>query len=98
MASPKDRANDPARKPSQPLNFVRGGAVCNPQEKGGHVMKGSGQPAVCMPTAGGDPRPRYRQAGKAVTPPSRHSVHFLQHRKGGEAAPGGPGRTQWGRK
>lgn len=80
--NPPDRGDSPNRKP-QPLNFVRGGGVCDPGEKGAHIMKGSGQPAVCMPTAGPDPRPRYRQAGK-VGGPSRHSTHFLQHRKGGK--------------
>ena len=64
--------------------MVRGGAVCDPGQKGGHILKGTGQPAVCMPTAGPDQRPRYRQAGKPTAPPSRHSVHFLQHRKGGK--------------
>jgi hypothetical protein len=78
---PRDRAKDKNR---QPLNVVRGGAVCDPGEKGGHVMKGSYHAAVCMPTLGTDPRPRYREAGRPVTPPSRHSLHFLQHRKGGK--------------
>lgn len=78
--NPPDRGDDPKR---QPLNMVRGGTVCNPQEKGANILKGSMQPAVCMPTAGADTRPRYRQAGKASAP-SRHSQHFLQHRKGGK--------------
>ena len=77
---PPDRANDPNRQPSMPLNVVRGGAVCDPGQKGGHVMKGSMHAAVCLPTAGPDPRPRYREAGKHVTARSRHSVHFLEHR------------------
>lgn len=81
--SPPDRGNDPKRKPTQPLNVVRGGGICQSGEKGAHIMKGSNAPAVCMPTPGLDPRPRWRQAGKPVTPPSRHSQHFLQHRKGG---------------
>ena len=81
-SSPPDRGNDPKRKP-QPLNFVRGGGICNPGEKGGHVMKGSGQAAVCMPTPGADPRPRWRQAGK-IGGTSRHSTHAMQHRKGGK--------------
>jgi len=63
-----------------PLNVVRGGAVCDPAQKGGHVMKGSMHAAVCLPTAGPDPRPRYREAGKHVTQHSRHSTHFLEHR------------------
>jgi hypothetical protein len=81
---PPDRGNDEKRRPAQPLNVVRGGAVCDPGQKGGHVMKGSMAPAVCMPTVGTDTRPRYRQAGEPVTPPSRHSVHWAQHRKGGK--------------
>jgi hypothetical protein len=84
MANPPDRANDPKRK-VQPLNFVRGGAVCQSGQKGGHLLRGTNQAAVCMPTIGMDTRSRWRAAGKAVTPPSRHSLHFLQHRKG----PGG---------
>jgi len=67
-----------------PLNFVRGGAVCDPSEKGGHIMRGSEQAAVCLPTPGPDPRPRYRQAGKVSTPHSRHGTHYLQHRQTGE--------------
>ena len=89
---PPDRGNHPARQVGRnsvdpanpPLKMVRGGAVCNPNDQGGHLIKGSGSAAVCMPTMSQDPRPRYREAGKPVTPPSRHSVHFLQHRKGGE--------------
>ena len=79
---PPDRGKDKSRQPAMPLNVVRGGAVCDPNQKGGHIMKGSMNAAVCMPTAGPDPRPRYREAGKPVTPPSRHSVHWAQHRKG----------------
>jgi hypothetical protein len=79
---PPDRGKAKGRQ-VQALNMVRGGAVCDPKEKGGHILKGSGQPAVCMPTASLDPRPRYRQAGKAGEV-SRHSQHFLQHRKGGK--------------
>jgi len=71
------------KEESQPLNLVRGGGVCDPGEKGAHILKGSMHPAVCMPTAGPDPRPRYREAGK-IGGPSRHSQHFLQHRKGGK--------------
>ena len=89
---PPDRANAPARQVgpnfvnpnNMPLKQVRGGSVCDSNDPGGHLIKGSGHAAVCMPTMSQDPRPRYREAGKPVTPPSRHSVHFLQHRKGGE--------------
>jgi len=81
---PPDRGKDPKRQ-AQPLNIVRGGAVCDPGQKGGHILKGSGQPAVCMPTVGTDTRSRYREAGKGVTPPSRHSVQWAQHRKGGKS-------------
>jgi hypothetical protein len=81
---PPDRGKDPKRQP-QPLNFVRGGSVCSQGEKGGHVVKGTQQAAVCMPTVGSDTRSRWRVAGKAITPPSRHSVSWAQHRKG----PGG---------
>jgi hypothetical protein len=63
--------------------MVRGGGICNPQEKGAHLMKGSGQAAMCMPTPGPDPRPRWRQAGK-IGGRSRHSTHALQHRQGGK--------------
>jgi hypothetical protein len=78
---PPDRGKDPKRRP-QPLNLVRGGGICDPGEKAGHVMKGSYKPAVCMPTAGSDPRPRWRQAGK-MGQKSRHTLHHTQHRKGG---------------
>jgi hypothetical protein len=85
---PPDRGGHPGRQVGrdapQPLSVVRGGAICEPNERGGHVMKGSMHAAVCMPTVGADPRPRYREAGKAVTPHSRHSTHALQHRKGGK--------------
>lgn len=82
-SSPRDRGKDDSRRPVQPLNLVRGGGICDPGEKGGHIMKGSMKPAVCMPNVGTDTRPRWKQAGKPVSPPSRHTVHFLQHRKGG---------------
>ena len=78
--SPPDRGKDAKRQPLQP---VRGGGICDPGEKGAHVMKGSYHAAVCMPTVGPDPRPRYREAGKPGGP-SRHSLHSLQHRKGGK--------------
>src|SRR5215467_1328119 len=80
---PPDRGKDPKRQ-AQPLNIVRGGAVCDPGQKGGHILKGSGQPAVCMPTGGTHPRPSDHEAGKGVTPPSRHRVHSAKHRKGGK--------------
>lgn len=82
-SNPPDRAKDPRRQPSHdapmPLNMVRGGSVCDPQQKGGHLMKGSGQAAICMATPGPDQRPRWRQAGK-IGGKSRHSVQFKQHR------------------
>jgi hypothetical protein len=93
MNPPPDRANHPGRQVgppmwnvaagSMPLNVVRGGAVCDPKEKGGHIVRGSMHAAVCMPTPGGDPRPRYREAGK-IGGKARHSVHYLQHRAPGE--------------
>ena len=67
-----------------PLQAVRGGAICQQGDPQAHVMKGSLKPAACMPTISLDPRPRWREAGHPVTPPSRHSIHFLQHRKGGQ--------------
>jgi len=76
--TPPDRANDPKRK-VQPLNMVRGGSICDPKEKGAHLVKGSGQAAMCMPTPGADQRPRWRQAGK-IGRPSRHSTQATQHR------------------
>lgn len=67
-----------------PLNFVRGGGLCDPKEKGGHIIRGSLMPAVCLPTPGPDPRARYRQAGVSRTPRARHSTAYLQKRKPGE--------------
>jgi hypothetical protein len=83
MSGTPDRGGDPKRQAAMPLNIVRGGGVCDPKEKGGHILRGSNQPAVCMPTPGPDPRPRYRQAGK-IGGKARHSTHYLQHRKSGE--------------
>ena len=77
---PPDRGNDPRRKAPQPLNMVRGGTVCSPGEKGGHIVKGSMKPGVCMPTVGSDPRPRWRAAGEPMGKPSRHSVAWATHR------------------
>lgn len=45
------------------IKYVRGGAICDPDEKGARLIRGSGQPAVCRTTPGKDPRPRYRVAG-----------------------------------
>lgn len=82
--NPPDRGPDPRRQPS-PLNFVRGGSICQPGEKGGHLVRGSMAPAVCMPTVGADTRPRWKTAGMiGAHRPSRHSVHYLQHRASGE--------------
>lgn len=89
---PPDRAKHPARQVGSnfvnpndmPLKQVRGGSVCDPDQHGGHIMKGSLNAAVCMPTLGKDPRPRYREAGQPVTPPSRHSTQWAQHRVGGK--------------
>lgn len=53
----KDKKDEPA------LKYVRGGAICDPDEKGARLIRGSGNPAVCRPTPGKDPRPRYRAAG-----------------------------------
>ena len=75
---PPDRGEDSKRQ-VQPLNMVRGGGICNAEEKGGHLIKGSGQAAICMPTPGLDSRPRWRQAGK-IGKPSRHSQFSKQHR------------------
>ena len=69
---------------AMPLNFVRGGGLCDPGEKGGHIIRGSLHPAVCTPTPGPDPRSRYRQAGLYRTPKARHSTAYLQKRKPGE--------------
>jgi hypothetical protein len=87
--TPPDRAKHPGRAGTRdaheshdapmPLNMVRGGSVCDPDQKGGHLMKGSGQAAICMPTPGVDQRPRWRQAGK-IGGKSRHSQQFKQHR------------------
>jgi hypothetical protein len=82
MPPPPDRGKEPKRQ-VQPLNFVRGGSVCTSGGTGGHLVKGSNKAAVCMPTVGSDTRSRWREAGRPVTPPSRHSLHFLQHRQGG---------------
>jgi hypothetical protein len=46
------------------IKYVRGGAICDPKDKGSKLIRGSGTPAVCRTTAGKDPRPRYRAAGK----------------------------------
>lgn len=89
---PPDRGKAPARQVGRntvdpnnmPLKNVRGGSVCDPGDRGGHLIKGSMSAAVCMPTMGKDPRPRYREAGQPVTPPSRHSTQWAQHRKGGK--------------
>lgn len=45
------------------LKYVRGGAICDPKDKSAKLIRGSGKPAVCRPTAGADPRPRFRAAG-----------------------------------
>jgi hypothetical protein len=82
-----DRAHHPNRRPPakeevQALNIVRGGTVCVPGEKGAHVLQGSMGPAVCIPSAGFDPRPRWRDAGAIgrVHEHARHSTSFFQHR------------------
>ena len=66
-----------------PLNMVRGGTVCQPGEKGAHLIKGSGKAAICMSNPGFDERPRWGAAGE-TRGKSRHGTHFLQHRQGGQ--------------
>jgi len=78
---PPDRGGDSKRQ-VQPLNFVRGGAVCQAGEKGGHLLKGTNAPAVCMPTVGSDTRARWRAAGRVNPIKARHSIQYLQHRQG----------------
>lgn len=87
--TPPDRAKDPKRQvgpgmgdPQFALKQVRGGSVCNKDDPGGHLLQGSGQAAVCMPTVSlNDPRPRWGQAGKIGNHrPSRHSLSYKQHR------------------
>lgn len=57
-------------KPSPPeekegIKQVRGGSICSPSDKAAHLIKGTMQPAICRTTPGGDPRPRWRVAGKS---------------------------------
>ena len=73
-----DRGGDKSR---QPLNVVRGGSVCQPGGPGGHVLRGTMSPAVCMPTVGADTRPRWRDvANLNAHRVSRHSTAWAQHR------------------
>ena len=75
-----DRGADKNRQ-SQPLNVVRGGAVCSAGGEGAHVLQGSYTPAVCVPTVGKDTRSRWRDPNHLnVHHVSRHSTHAQQHR------------------
>jgi hypothetical protein len=62
MAAKKSKSKD--KDSNNGLNYVRGGSICDASSKEGHLIRGSGQPAVCRKTAGPDPRPRWRVAGK----------------------------------
>jgi hypothetical protein len=71
MASRKPLGSRNKPKPSkdsddddEAIKYVRGGSICNPDEKGAHLIRGSGSPASCRATPGGDPRPRWRVAGR----------------------------------
>jgi hypothetical protein len=84
-----DRSSDSKR---QPLNIVRGGSVCQKGDPGAHIVAGSNHPAVCMPTVGADPRPRWKDASNLNAHPiSRHSVAWSQHR-GTKRTKGGLGQ------
>lgn len=83
---PPDRAHDPRRqpsKPSQPLNVVRGGSVCDPNSKGAHILQGSMSPAICFNSPfSEDNRPRWRPP-TAIThlhAHARHSLSWWEHR------------------
>lgn len=63
-AKKSSSAKDKKKKDDDaPIKYVRGGAICDPKEKGAKLIRGTGNPAVCRPTPGPDPRPRYRAAG-----------------------------------
>ena len=70
MASRKPLGSRNKPKPSKDsdddkaIRYVRGGSICNPDEEGAHLIRGSGSPANCRTTPGGDPRPRWRVAGR----------------------------------
>ena len=62
--APKSLAkNKKKEEHKEAIRYVRGGAICDPNEKGARLIRGSGNPAVCRATPGKDPRPRYRAAG-----------------------------------
>ena len=62
--APKSLAkNKKKEEHKEAIRYVRGGSICDPDEKGARLIRGSGNPAVCRATPGKDPRPRYRAAG-----------------------------------
>ena len=60
----KTRGKGGSAESEQAIRYVRGGSICDPDEKGAHLIRGSGSPASCRTTPGKDPRPRWRVAGR----------------------------------
>lgn len=46
------------------VRLVRGGGICSQGDKSPKLIKGSMKSAMCVPTPGADPRPRYRAVGE----------------------------------
>lgn len=59
----RDKAK-PSKESTEAIRYVRGGSICDPDEKGAHLIRGSGSPATCRATPGKDTRPRWRVAGR----------------------------------
>lgn len=63
--SKKKASDDSQMVGAKKFRVVRGGAICNPQDRTPTMIRGTMQAAQCLTTPGKDPRPRYRVAGKA---------------------------------
>ena len=67
MAKPlksRNKAKVDKKSNDEAIRYVRGGSICDPDEKGAHLIRGSGSPASCRATPGKDTRPRWRVAGR----------------------------------
>jgi hypothetical protein len=64
MLAKKSAQDDSVLLGAKKVKLVRGGGICSQSDKSPKLIKGSMKSAMCVPTPGTDPRPRYRAVGE----------------------------------
>lgn len=60
----KPKQDESVMMGAKKVRLVRGGGICSQGDKSPKLIKGSMKSAMCVPTPGADPRPRYRAVGE----------------------------------